>query len=539
MKAYIITVKGNYLSEQSAKKTFDSAKWAGLEPEIVAGVDKFGATNELKKNGLKINNTDGMFTKLSYKEATIGCFLSHYNLWKKSLYENKPILILEHDVKFLSKFDYELPKDYDGIINIGKPLWGHKWKSWIDGVYHRTCKVPMTSFLDEHKYCDCEEHFLHGAHAYIVTPNAAKKLISHYKENGIIPADFSINTEVVDIRDFVPHCCEQVREFSLVQRNHHAQGFTDDFIYGDAAWSNDENRWFKVGKEPSDKISIIDLTEVVDDESRYKKVMVFICDGNLLDKVKPLIHNAKTTGKWDGDFVLMVPSEVDTSQFDEDKDNDLIIYKVPDLLGGTIHFHKIFLFEDFFHEWDWVFYSDLDVWYTDEIKLDLLNKQYDKLYVPEDRLSFDKQFDFRKLDETSTRLVQKSTPQSGESFQTCWMLFCTRDRKWIKYYKTRLINFYFRYHVYGNISKVDYWEQSIFNLVFAKDWKKIGCGLVQSKAIHMVWDGKLTLDDLKRGYDDRTDYSDSSGIHFTFPFAPWFKYNRRFYREWEKVNNEI
>ena len=55
----------------------------------------------------------------------------------------------------------------------------------------------------------------------------------------------------------------------------------------------------------------------------------------------------------------------------------------------------------------------------------------------------------------------------------------------------------------------------------------------------MVWDGKLTLDDLKRGYDDRTDYSDSSGIHFTFPFAPWFKYNRRFYREWEKVNNEI
>ena len=63
-----------------------------------------------------------MFTKLSYKEPTIGCFLSHYNLWKKSLYENKPILILEHDVKFLSKFDYELPKDYDGIINIGKPL---------------------------------------------------------------------------------------------------------------------------------------------------------------------------------------------------------------------------------------------------------------------------------------------------------------------------------------------------------------------------------------------------------------------------------
>ena len=74
-----------------------------------------------------------MFTKLSYKEATIGCFLSHLQPMEKIIIENKPILILEHDVKFLSKFDYELPKDYDGIINIGKPLWGHKWKSWIDG----------------------------------------------------------------------------------------------------------------------------------------------------------------------------------------------------------------------------------------------------------------------------------------------------------------------------------------------------------------------------------------------------------------------
>ena len=56
--------------------------------------------------------------------------------------------------------------------------------------------------------------------------------------------------------------------------------------------------------------------------------MVFICDGNLLDKVKPLIHNAKTTGEWDGDFVLMVPESVDTDVFDSDSTNNLIIYKV-------------------------------------------------------------------------------------------------------------------------------------------------------------------------------------------------------------------
>ena len=47
------------------------------------------------------------------------------------------------------------------------------------------------------------------------------------------------------------------------------------------------------------------------------------------------------------------------------------------------------------------------------------------------------------------------------------------------------------------------------------------------------------LEHLKRGYEDRTDYSEASGIHFTFPFAPWFRYNTKFYREWSRCNDEI
>ena len=43
MKAYIITVKGNELSEESANKTLQSAKQSGLEPEIYYGVNKYEA----------------------------------------------------------------------------------------------------------------------------------------------------------------------------------------------------------------------------------------------------------------------------------------------------------------------------------------------------------------------------------------------------------------------------------------------------------------------------------------------------------------
>ena len=106
MKAYIITVKGNELSEQSAKKTFDSAKWAGLEPELFYGVNKYDANWYLHNLKLKVDNTDGVFTKVSYKEPTIACFISHFLLWKKSLEKRKTFVILEHDVTFYDKFNF-------------------------------------------------------------------------------------------------------------------------------------------------------------------------------------------------------------------------------------------------------------------------------------------------------------------------------------------------------------------------------------------------------------------------------------------------
>ena len=62
MKAYIITVKGNELSEESANKTLQSAKQSGLVPEIYYGVNKYEAEHILTNSGLDIDNKDGVFT---------------------------------------------------------------------------------------------------------------------------------------------------------------------------------------------------------------------------------------------------------------------------------------------------------------------------------------------------------------------------------------------------------------------------------------------------------------------------------------------
>ena len=75
MKAYIITVKGNDLSEKAAEKTFESAKWAGLDAKYYYGVNRYHSKSILERYNLTIDNTEGVFTKVSYKDSTIGCFL--------------------------------------------------------------------------------------------------------------------------------------------------------------------------------------------------------------------------------------------------------------------------------------------------------------------------------------------------------------------------------------------------------------------------------------------------------------------------------
>ena len=57
MKAYIITVKGNELSEKAAEKTLESARWAGLDAKYYYGVNKYHSKSILQRYNLTIDNT--------------------------------------------------------------------------------------------------------------------------------------------------------------------------------------------------------------------------------------------------------------------------------------------------------------------------------------------------------------------------------------------------------------------------------------------------------------------------------------------------
>lgn len=99
-----------------------------------------------------------------------GCFASHYELWTRVLTAGEPMAIFEHDVVLLKP-----PPDRLADADIIK----------LDGF--RVSKPAPTG------------QWWEGAHAYIIRPQGAKKLIEWVGRWGASPADFMLGDKVADI----------------------------------------------------------------------------------------------------------------------------------------------------------------------------------------------------------------------------------------------------------------------------------------------------------------------------------------------------
>ena len=254
-KSFVIYNKEAHLSRWSANKTIITTKRCGIEPELFNGVHKEKSEQVMKEYGLDWNpKAKEWCNDIHNLDAVAGCFMSHYKLWKKCVELKEPIIILEHDVEFQTHLDIpEEFHDFDGVINLGKPLWGSWWfqhektgelvKSELhpdqDGskCIQRTfenCTKPHVQYAvvdkDRAIYCDCEKNWLIGAHSYIITPNAAEKLLFKASDSGIDRADVFIDATYVDVADLIPYPAHQVKRFSLIDKGW-------DNAWMDAEWS--------------------------------------------------------------------------------------------------------------------------------------------------------------------------------------------------------------------------------------------------------------------------------------------------------------
>jgi len=234
MKSFVIYVDTSDKSVKSAEQTQNSFKdKLGIDVALSKGVNRDNVWQTFVDsdfNILDIQHFGG-----GTIDAEIATFFSHYNLWLKCIELNEPILILEHDAILtdtplsLLMMNYHLEKFKGDLLNLGKPNWGSYWyknfeSEWLtktDGIHKRDIcenKHNIYQVWDTEKgLCHCDTMWLFGAHAYLLNPSGATKLVEGTSK-GILPADVYIRTNLLDVYDYLPHPIKQVEEFSLIQR---------------------------------------------------------------------------------------------------------------------------------------------------------------------------------------------------------------------------------------------------------------------------------------------------------------------------------
>lgn len=115
-----------------------------------------------------------------------GCFYSHYNLWKKCVELNEPIVIWEDDIVLSRSFQ---PVEWDDVLVVAL---GHPTKSLR---YMQYLETPT----GDPKAEEYHQSSMPGCCGYAIKPHAAKKLLKTYK-NTYLPADNAINQYHVKIQ---------------------------------------------------------------------------------------------------------------------------------------------------------------------------------------------------------------------------------------------------------------------------------------------------------------------------------------------------
>ena len=116
----------------------------------------------------------------------IGCFLSHYKLWKRCIKENKPFLILEDDA-IVNKLSYD---EIDNLINYQNYNFVYLgWKEMNEGG-----SIPVRGV---NKFV--VPVYPYWGLAYVITPEAAKILVNDDIEKSIIPVDEYLPLKMKDL----------------------------------------------------------------------------------------------------------------------------------------------------------------------------------------------------------------------------------------------------------------------------------------------------------------------------------------------------
>ena len=201
MKAYVICLKGNEISEKGADTCIISSKkvYNDFEIDIFNAVSAKMAKTVMFGNGLKWkypwegkeNDIATGLIKSAYQTANpnsrIACAMSHWLLWHECKKLNEPILILEHDAVFTEKLDWKLILESKyNISGINSPASAtRRAHQFHDIVQAGESWIQPVPSVDEFNI----PQGLAGNSAYIIKPDGAKDILSAAREHGLWPND--------------------------------------------------------------------------------------------------------------------------------------------------------------------------------------------------------------------------------------------------------------------------------------------------------------------------------------------------------------
>lgn len=200
MKAYAIVIKGNNLSEAAFKTLYESSVKVGNKFPInrFEAVTPDYVDETIKEHGVRWNYPwvgkeqclqTGLL-KAAYKtdnpKARVACALSHYLLWKRCEETDEPLMILEHDAKFVEKIDFDINDSKMYIIGINNPLGAtRRAREFYTTIINNKPWIQLVPKIDHYDI----PQGLAGNSAYIIKPEGASRMLKLVREHGLWPND--------------------------------------------------------------------------------------------------------------------------------------------------------------------------------------------------------------------------------------------------------------------------------------------------------------------------------------------------------------
>ncbi|BBL77332.1 glycosyltransferase family 25 protein [Methylomagnum ishizawai] len=220
MKAYIITLSGNPSSAAAARNCHASALAQGYDVAYFEASTGTTGRAVLQEEGIRpITATGGGTASLRRHQrewleqpGTLGCYASHFRLWRRSVELGEPIVVFEHDALALAPFPAigwrdVLHMECEGNLTRLGADWARNDRMETGHGIYRLGFSP--SELPELVCMPC-------CHAYAIQPHAAAALIEDARRQGWFAVDRAMREPVVMIETHSPSLATFQKEYMNV-----------------------------------------------------------------------------------------------------------------------------------------------------------------------------------------------------------------------------------------------------------------------------------------------------------------------------------